>query len=153
MSFVAAPEASTFFQHRGLLFFGEGAVDPARGVDHHGNCPAASSAMGLSLRLERAAPFALSLSKLCLFLFLWVEATQSEPYIMFGACHDFPFMPGLWVMFGDDILSQGVREASSEKVQGSFLIQSISGFSCQSLKRGDIGVQIYSLHADAVQCS
>ena len=85
-------------------------------------------------------PFALSLSELCLFLFLWVEATQSEPYIMFGVCHDFPFVPSLWVMFEDDILSQSIREALSEEVQGSFLVQPISSLSCESLKRGDIGV-------------
>ena len=140
MSFVAAPETPAFLHHGGLFFFCEGAIDPAQGVDHHGDCSSASFAMRLSFRFERATPFALSLSEPCLFLFLWVEATQPEPYIVFGACHDFPFMPSLWVMFGDDILSQSVREASSEEVQGSFLIQPISSFSCQSLKCGDIGV-------------
>ena len=78
--------------------------------------------MGLSSRFERAVPFALSLSKLCFFLFLWVEAAQLEPYIVFGARHGVPFIPGLGVVFRNDILSQGVREASSKEVQGAFLI-------------------------------
>ena len=78
--------------------------------------------MGLSFRFERATPFALSLSKLCPFLFLWVEAAQPEPYVVFGVRHVFPFMPGLGVVFSNDILSQGIREALSKEVQGAFLI-------------------------------
>ena len=78
--------------------------------------------MELSFRFERATPFALSLSKSCLFLFLWVEAAQLEPYVVFGAHHGVPFIPGLGVVFSNDILSQGVREASSKEVQGAFLI-------------------------------
>ena len=122
MSFVAAPEAPAFFQHGGLLLFSEGAVDPAWRVDHYGDCSSASFAMGLSFRFERATPFTFSLSKFCLFLFLWVEAAQPEPYIVFGVRHVFPFMPGLGVVFSDDILSQSVREASSKEVQGAFFI-------------------------------
>ena len=38
--------------------------------------------MGLSSRFERAAPFALSLSKLCLFLFLWVECYDFPPFVL-----------------------------------------------------------------------
>ena len=121
VSLVATPEAPAFLQHGGLLF-SEGAVDPAQRVDHHGDCPSASFAMGLSFRFERATPFAFSLSELCLLLFLWVEAAQPKPYVVFGVCHVFPFMPGLGVVFSDDILSQGVREASSKEVQGAFLI-------------------------------
>ena len=131
VSLVAAPEAPAFLQHRGLFFFSEGAVDPARGVDHHGDCSSTSFAMGLSSRFERSMPFALSLSKLHLFLFLWVEAAQFEPYVMFSVRHGVPFIPGLGIVFSNDILSQGVREASSKEVQGAFLIQSISGFGSQ----------------------
>ena len=70
---------------------------------------------------------------------------------MFGVHHVFPFLPSLGVVFGDDILSQGIREASSKEVQGAFLIQSISSFGSQGLKPGDVGIEIYALHADAVQ--
>ena len=122
VSLVAAPEAPAFLQHRGLFFFSEGAVDPARRVDHHGDCSSASFAMGLSFRFERATPFALSLPKLHLFLFLWVETAQFEPYVVFCACHGVPFIPALGVVLSDDILSQGIREASSEEVQGAFFI-------------------------------
>ena len=107
--------------------------------------------MGLSFSFERATPFALSLSKLCLFLFLWVEAAQPEPYIVFSARHGVPFIPGLGVVFRNDILSQGIRETSSKEVQGAFLIQSISGFGSQGLKPGNIRIEIYALHADTVQ--
>ena len=122
MSLVAAPETPAFLQHGGLLLFHEGVVDPTWRVNHHGDCSSASFSMGLSFRFERATPFAFSLSELCLFLFLWVEAAQPEPYVMLGVRHVFPFMPGLGVVFSDDILSQGVREASSKEVQGAFLI-------------------------------
>ena len=122
MSFVATPEAPAFFQHGGLFFFSEGAVDPARGVDNHGDCSSASFAVGLSFRFERATPFAFGLSKLHLFLLLWVETAQLEPYVVFGACHGVPFIPGLGIVFSNDILSQGVREASSEEVQGAFFV-------------------------------
>jgi hypothetical protein len=60
-------------------------------------------------------------------------------------------VPGLGIVFGNDILSQGIREASSKEVQGAFLIQPISSFGSQGLKSGDIGVEIYALHVDAVQ--
>ena len=105
-----------------LLLFSEGAVDPARRVDHHGDCSSASFAMELSFRFERVVPFTLSLSILCLFLFLWVEAAQPEPYVVFGVRHVFPFMPGLGVVFSNDILFQGIREALSKEVQGAFLV-------------------------------
>ena len=150
MSLVTAPEAPAFFHHGSLFFFSEGAVDPARRIDHHGDCSTASFAMGLSLGLEGAMPFTFSLSKLHPFLFLWVEAAQSEPYIVFSVCHIFPFMPGLGIVLGDYILSQGVREASSKEVQSSFLIQPIFSFGSQGLKPGDIGIKIYALHMDAV---
>ena len=64
--------------------------------------------------------------------------------------HVLPFMPGLGVMLGDDVLSQGIREASSKEVQSSFLIQPISSFGSQGLKPGDIGIKIYALHMDAI---
>ena len=70
---------------------------------------------------------------------------------MFGVRYVLPFMPGLGVVFRDDILSQGIREASSKEVQGAFLIQSISSFGSQGLKSGNIGIEIYALHVDAVQ--
>ena len=73
-------------------------------------------------------PFTLSLSKPCLFLFLWVEAAQPEPYVVFGVCHVFPFMPGLGVVLRDNILSQGIRKASLKEVQGAFFVQPISSF-------------------------
>ena len=151
VSLVATPEAPAFLHHGGLLFFCEGTIDPARRVDHHGDCSSASLAMGLSFRFKGATPFAFSLSKPRLFLFLWVEAAQPEPYVVFRVHHVFPFMPSLGVVFGDDILSQGIREASSKEVQGAFLIQPISSFGSQGLKPGDIGIEIYALHADAVQ--
>ena len=66
-----------------ILFFHEGVVDPAWRVDHHGDCFSASFAMGLSPRFEGATPFTFSLSKPRLFLFLQVEAAQSEPYVVF----------------------------------------------------------------------
>jgi hypothetical protein len=78
--------------------------------------------MGLSLRSESAKPFALSLSKFHLFLFLRVEAAQLEPYVMFSARHGVPFIPGLGIMLSNNILPQGVREASSKEVQGAFFI-------------------------------
>ena len=65
--------------------------------------------------------------------------------------HVLPFMPGLGVMLGDDVLSQGIREASSKEVQSSFLIQPISRFGSQGLESGNIGIKIYALHADTVQ--
>ena len=105
VSLVAAPEAPAFFQHGGFLFFSEGAIDPARGVDRHGDCSPASFAVGLSSGFEGTTPFGFGLSKLRLFLFLWVEAAQLEPYVVFSACHGVPFIPGLGVMFGNDVLS------------------------------------------------
>ena len=104
MSLVATPEAPAFFHHGSFLLFSEGVVDLAQRVDHHGDRPTASFAMGLSLRSEGATPFTFSLSKPCLFLFLWVEAAQSEPYVVFRVCHVLPFMPGLGVVFENDIL-------------------------------------------------
>jgi hypothetical protein len=60
-------------------------------------------------------------------------------------------MPGLGIVFRDDVLSQGVREALLKEVQSAFFIQPITCFGSQGLESGDIGVQIYALHADAVQ--
>ena len=57
---------------------------------------------------------------------------------MFRMCHVFPFMPSLGIVLGDDILSQGIREASSKEVQSAFLIQPISRFGSQGLECGDI---------------
>ena len=51
VSLVAAPEAPAFLHHGSLFFFSEGAVDPAQRVDHHGDHPTTSFAMGLSLVL------------------------------------------------------------------------------------------------------
>ena len=104
MSFVAAPEAPALL-HQGSLLFCEGVIDPAQRVDHHGDCSTASFAMGLSFGFEGATPFTFSPSKLSLFWFLGVKAAQSEPYIMFYVHHVFPFVPGLGVVFRDDILS------------------------------------------------
>ena len=65
--------------------------------------------------------------------------------------HVFPFVPSLGIVLGDDILSQGTREASSKEVQSAFLIQPISGFGSQGLELGNIGIKIYALHVDVVQ--
>ena len=73
VSFVATPEAPAFLHHGSLFFFHEGAIDLAWGIDHHGDC-STFFAMGLSLGFERATPFTFSPSKLCLLLFLWVQA-------------------------------------------------------------------------------
>ena len=54
-------------------------------------------------------------------------------------------------MLGDDILSQGIREALLKEVQSAFLIQPISHFGSQGLESGDIGIKIYALYADVVQ--
>ena len=151
VSLVATPEAPAFFHHDSLFLLCEGAVDPTWRVDHHGDCSTTPFVMGLSLWFEGSTPFAFSLSKPRLFLFLRVEAAQSEPYVVFRMCHVFPFVPGLGIVLEDDILSQGVREALSKEVQSAFLIQSISHFGSQGLESGDIGIKIYALHVDAVQ--
>jgi hypothetical protein len=104
MSLVATPEAPAFLHHGSLFIFHKDVIDPARRVNHHGDCSTASFAMGLSLGFEGATPFTFSPSKLSLFWFLWVEAAQPEPYIMFSMCHVLPFVPGLGVVFGDDVL-------------------------------------------------
>ena len=96
-------------------------------------------------------PFTFSPSKLCLFLFLWVEAAQSKPHVVFSMCHVLPFMPGLGVVLRNDVLPQGIRETSLKEVQSAFLIQPISSFGSQGLESGDVGIKIYALHADVVQ--
>ena len=75
VSFVATSEASSFLHHSSLFFLSEGVVDPAQRVNYHGDHPTASFTMGLSLGFEGATPFAFSLSKPRLFLFLWVDVT------------------------------------------------------------------------------
>ena len=70
---------------------------------------------------------------------------------MFRMCHVFPFVPSLGIVLEDDILSQGIREASLKEVQSAFLIQPISHLGSQGLESGDIGIKIYALHVDAVQ--
>ena len=78
VSLVATPKTPAFLHHGSLFFFYKGAVDPARRVNHHGDCPTASFAVGLSLGLEGAMPFAFSSSKLGLFWFLWVDVTPKH---------------------------------------------------------------------------